>query len=292
MCGEMVVLSALAAVSGCAVDAPASTGDELTAVEGSSVVHLQPVRAASKVADVAPPGAHLTYWGGPLLGTVHVSPIYWNSAVQFQSTLSLFYNDVPNSPLYTLLGQYGVGHGSGVPGIVGANTTRNILDADVRNEVLSEINQGRVAPPNDPNAYYPVHLAPGMQVTAPDGSRSCVQFCAYHGTFQVQNSAGTLFNVNYGVLPDLSGACNGICGANPAVVNNTTSVASHELIEATTDPAVGLATTFGPPLGWYDPNNGEIGDICNAQQGTTTGNGRSYVIQLEFSNAVNNCVAQ
>jgi hypothetical protein len=27
-------------------------------------------------------------------------------------------------------------------------------------------------------------------------------------------------------------------------------------------------------------------------QGTTTGNGHTYVIQLEFSNAANNCVAQ
>ena len=65
-----------------------------------------------------------------------------------------------------------------------------------------------------------------------------------------------------------------------------------ELIEAVTDPAVGIATTFGPPLAWYDRTNGEIGDICNGQQGTTTGNGRSYVIQLEFSNSANNCVAR
>jgi len=44
------------------------------------------------------------------------------------------------------------------------------------------------------------------------------------------------------------------------------SVASHELVEATTDPAAGLATTFAPPLAWYDRAFGEIGDICTAQQ--------------------------
>ena len=48
-----------------------------------------------------------------------------------------------------------------------------------------------------------------------------------------------------------------------------------------------------PPLAWYDRNNGEIGDICNGQQGTTVGgDGVTYVIQLEFSNAANNCVAR
>ena len=36
--------------------------------------------------------------------------------------------------------------------------------------------------------------------------------------------------------------------------------------------------------------NGEIGDICNGQQGTYVANGTSYTIQLEFSNSANNCV--
>jgi hypothetical protein len=121
-----------------------------------------------------------------------------------------------------------------------------------------------------------------MSITAPDGSRSCVQFCAYHGTF-VRNGV----NVNYGVVPDIGqSGCNGGCGGS-TVTNNTNSVASHELVEATTDPAVGLATVFGPPLGWYDQvDNGEIGDICNAQQGTTAG----FVVQKEWSNAAHACV--
>jgi hypothetical protein len=36
--------------------------------------------------------------------------------------------------------------------------------------------------------------------------------------------------------------------------------------------------------------NGEIGDICNGQQGSYVANGTTYTIQLEFSNAANNCV--
>jgi hypothetical protein len=53
---------------------------------------------------------------------------------------------------------------------------------------------------------------------------------------------------------------------------------------------VGIATTFAAPLAWYDMTNGEIGDICNGQQGSYVANGTTYTIQLEFSNSANNCV--
>jgi hypothetical protein len=87
-----------------------------------------------------------------------------------------------------------------------------------------------------------------------------------------------------------TGGCStGGCG-NAGVFGNYTSVTSHELTEAITDADVGIATVFAPPLAWYDMVNGEIGDICNGQQGTYVANGTSYTIQLEFSNAANNCV--
>jgi hypothetical protein len=284
---KILSLSSALTVSACATD-PDTTGD-LVPISDSTVIHMLPFHTTDKVIEAAPPGAHLTNFGGPILANVHVAPLFWNSNVQFQGNLNPFYNDVPNSPLYTMLAQYGVGHGNGQAGFVDNRRRANVSDATVQTEVLAQINAGHLPGPTA-NTYYPVHFPPNMTITAPDGSRSCVVFCAYHGTFQVQNGAGTIINVNYGVIPDQGGGCAGGCGANAQRVNNLTSVSSHELVEATTDPAVGLATVIGPPLAWYDPNNGEIGDICNAQQGTTTGNGNNYVIQLEFSNAANNCV--
>src|SRR5258706_3956145 len=64
------------------------------------------------------------------------------------------------------------------------------------------------------------------------------------------------------------------------------------MIETITDAEVGLAVVAnGTPFAWYDAANGEIGDICNAQQATFTGSdAQTYVIQLEFSNAQNNCI--
>ena len=70
------------------------------------------------------------------------------------------------------------------------------------------------------------------------------------------------------------------------------SYTSHELVETITDPDVALATTSGPPLAWYDPTFGEIADICQGlAEGPVTGtDGVSYVVQQEWSNALNKCI--
>src|SRR5256885_13075037 len=95
-----------------------------------------------------------------------------------------------------------------------------------------------------------------------------------------------------GVLPDMSSSsgCATGCGTS-TTFNNQTSVASHEMIEAVTDAEVGLAAVVGPPLAWYNSASGEIGDICNAQQGTIVGtDGVTYTVQKEFSNVANDCI--
>ena len=242
----------------------------------------------AKIANAAPAGAHLTNFGGPTLTQVSVHPVFWNANTQFQPNLNAFYNAVTNSTLYDMLHQYSsIGRGSGVAGFVDNRTTTSVSDAAIHTELNRLFTAGSLPLPTT-NNYYPVHFPSGVTITASDGSKSCQVFCAYHGTY-VRNGV----NVNYGVIPDQGGGCANGCGRNAQRVNNLDSVASHELVEATTDPAVGLATTFSPPLAWYDQNNGEIGDICNAQQGTTVGgDGATYTIQLEFSNSANNCVAR
>ena len=61
------------------------------------------------------------------------------------------------------------------------------------------------------------------------------------------------------------------------------------LVSATVG-AVGLATAVGPPLAWYDPKWGEIGDICNGQEIAISLVGRTFIVQREFSNLANDCV--
>ena len=117
------------------------------------------------------------------------------------------------------------------------------------------------------------------------------------GTIDVSKISSTKY-LYYGIIPDVtSGGCAGGCGFSFNALDNFSSVASHELVEAITDPAVGVVEGDTPvaPLGWYDPqgNNGEISDICNAQQATVVGaNGKKVVVQKHWSNADNACIAQ
>ena len=282
-------------------------------------VHTMPVRDpnSAALAPAAPAGAHLSYFGGPVISNVHVVQVLYGSgsynaqvAGTTSPTMGQFYGDLTgtNSGYTSLLTQYNtpasggtnqaIGNGTfdGLFQIVPAagNNGSTITDAQIQSELLAQITAGHLPAPildaaGNVNTLYMIFFPPGKSITQ-GGSSSCVAggFCAYHGT------TSTLLNgknVLYGVMPDMqSGLCStGGCG-NAGVFGNYTSVTSHELTEAITDADVGIATTFAPPLAWYDMVNGEIGDICNGQQGTYTANGTAYIIQLEFSNAANNCV--
>ncbi len=263
----------------------------------------------------APAGAHLTYFGGPIISNVQVIQVLYGSgsynaqvAGNTSPTMGNFFADITSTGLITLLQQYntpvsggtgqtfGNGTFAGLFQIVPAagNNGSTITDTQIQSELLSQITAGHLPAPvldsqGNPNTLYMIYFPPGKTISQ-GGSNSCQAggFCAYHGT------TSNLFNskhVLYGVLPDMqagSGCATG-CGSS-TTFGNYTSVTSHELVEAMTDADVGIATVFGPPLAWYDMTNGEIGDICNAQQGSYTANGTTYTIQLEFSNSANNCV--
>ncbi|HEX8951704.1 MAG TPA: hypothetical protein VF945_07650 [Polyangia bacterium] len=267
----------------------------LTPPQRAGGPHIMPVHHPDRGKPEVHPNAtaQLTYYGGPVLSKVKVFTVFWNGQVQYQSQLNAFYTAVTNSAYFDWLSEYNtptqtVGRGSLLGTLVdpAPPTATALTNADIQTELGKLIDGGKVPAPTA-DTLYMVHFPPGVSIDL-NGSGSCSVFCAYHNTF-VHNGV----NVYYGVMPDQGGACAGGCGSDPVVFNNLTSVSSHELVESVTDAAVGLATTVGPPLAWYDQTNGEIGDICNGQQGTTVGNdGVTYTIQLEFSNSANNCVAR
>ncbi len=247
---------------------------------GSQLVSHSPLPDATS--------AKLTYRGGPVLQNVKVVTVYWGNNVQFSGTgtqsLDAFYTAVVQSAYYDWLSEYNtaspaqtIGRGTfGGTYAYTAGKTGTVTDANVHTALSSLIDGGMVPMP-DGNTLYAVHFAPGINITGSDGSKSCQVFCAYHGSY---SKNGT--NVYYSIVPDQGGSCAGGCGNDPSTFNNTTSVASHELVEATTDADVAQNN-----LAWYDDTNGEIGDICNAMQGTVG----SYTIQKEWSNKNNNCIA-
>jgi hypothetical protein len=297
-----------------------SSGNQVTAAPVTPMQHGVPWRDpnatnAAIVGFAAPAGAHLTYFGGPIISNVQVIQVLYGSGsynAQIAGTSSpsmgQFYGDITSSGLITLLQQYNTpvsggtgqtfGNGSfgGLFQIVPAagNNGSTITDAQIQSEILAQITAGHLPSPildsqGNPNTLYMIFFPPGKTISQ-GGSNSCQAggFCAYHGT------TSSLFggkHVLYGVMPDMQAGsgCSTGCGTS-TVFGNYTSVTSHELTEALTDADVGIATTFSAPLAWYDMTNGEIGDICNGQQGSYVANGTTYTIQLEFSNSANNCV--
>jgi hypothetical protein len=263
----------------------------------------------------APAGAHLTYHNGPIISNVQVVQVLYGSgsynsqvAGSTSPTMGNFFADITSTGLISLLQQYNTNISGGTNQIFGngtfgglfqivpaaGNNGSTITDAQIQSELLAQINAGHLPAPvldslGNPNTLYMIYFPPGKTISQ-GGSNSCQAggFCAYHGT---TSSTLNAKHVLYGVLPDMQAGsgCSTGCGTS-TVFGNYTSVTSHELTEAMTDAQVGIATVIGPPLAWYDSTNGEIGDICNAQQATYVANGTSYVIQLEFSNSANNCV--
>ncbi|KAI8613693.1 hypothetical protein BC830DRAFT_1130949, partial [Chytriomyces sp. MP71] len=234
-------------------------------------------------------GPHLTNYGGPVIASVEVHPIFYGP-VNYQSQLNAFYKGVVQSSWYDIMAQYNVYRGSAVDGILAIQTKSLLNDEkDIPALFFSLVKSGQINP--NANTYYPIHFASGINITQ-GGSNSCQAFCAYHGTIDISSLNVGQKYLYYGVIPDQGGNCANGCGSNSIAVNNLFSVSSHELAEAVTDAAVGLATTNAAPMAWYDVTNGEIGDICNAQQGSTVGgNGVTYVIQTQWSNTANACVA-
>jgi hypothetical protein len=252
-------------------------------------MHPKNVQRALQVGDVAgPAGAKLQYFGGPVIANAKVYAVYWGSNVQFQDHINQFYPAILNSPYMDWLKEYNtptqqIGRGSFGGAVIdtSAPSGTSVTDDQIQSEIEKLIDAGKL-PPNDGNNLYMVYFPPGVAITGPQGAgSSCVEFCAYHGTFQKGGQNGY-----YGVMPDLGGACASGCG-NGSAQDNITEVSSHEMIEAITDGAVGLATTAGPPLAWYDNNNGEIGDICVGNGAQVAG----FTVQLEWSNKVGKCTS-
>ena len=277
----------------------------------------------------SPAGAHLTYYGGRVVSNMQVVQVLWGTGgigtsnghflaqVVDTSTPSIatFYQQVLNSGYVDWLTEYNtditdfggspgtnqtIGHGSFSEQvrITPVNTSKSLTDGDIQTELVNQIMAGHIPLPTadadgNNNTYYAIFFPHGITISM-GGMNSCGRpgFCAYHGTIVASAPVGEIY---YGVHPDFQAGsgCDSGCGTGATTFDNVTSVASHEMAETITDCEVSLAGSLGPPLGWYDnfDNYGEIGDICNAQQGSIVGaDGHTYTVQKLFSNTANNCI--
>ncbi len=259
------------------------------------------------------------YYGGPVISNADVVVVYWKSTASTTAVncgggtdshgncigVSQFLSALSGSTFVDMLQEYNtaglsgtnqtIGRGSlhtGSPFVITphtANAGSTISNAQIQDEIQQQITATTLPPPatdstGNVNTLYFVYFPPGLTISDPGGvGTSCVDFCAYHNTFSATFNSTTFPDVPYGVMPDFgAGLCTIGCGTG-SQWQNVTSASSHEYAESTTDTGVGLATVFGPPLGWYDVNNGEIGDPCNQNTDTLTFDSVTYTFQQEFS---------
>ena len=269
-------------------------------VQGDQTIESGRAHAVAFTAGATPEAAAVSgkvqYFGGPVIANVKVVLVLWGSGIDatLVDRLGAFYAAVVASPYYDWLNEYDtpsqkIGRGSfaGAFAIVPKAVGASLSDAQIEAELLSQIARSRL-PKADANTLYMIHFPPGVQITLA-GAPSCAAggFCGYHNT--LRHGGRT---IAYAVLPDMGkgSGCDAGCGAAKATLDLVTSVASEELIEATTDRNVGLAKGLAAPLGWYDAQRGEIGDVCGSRTGKLRAGGSVWTVRKGWSNKANACI--
>jgi hypothetical protein len=196
---------------------------------------------------------------------VEVQAIYYGSNWSDNSATGQFekyLNYLVQSPYLDMLTDagYQVGRGSWDQGIVySVNLPKgsNLLDSTIRNTLQSEISSGFLKNP-DANRLYVIFVQPDVVVSNDNGGGSSSRyepqgFVGYHNSFvgfdAFQNSAV----IRYAIVVTPGGSYNQLSSTLPTF-DQMTSIASHEIAEAVTDP--------DPNTGWFDRDRKqEIGDV-------------------------------
>ena len=249
---------------------PAVTIEELREREEGDLFDGQP--------HVAPASAKLTYRGGALLTNVEVFTIFWGklwgsnkTSIKLIADINKFFAAILTSSAIDQLGEYSVTNQSiGYGSFVGTKTisanapAHSITDSKIKKRLKAWI-KAKTVPKPTKNMLYFIYLDPKI-ISIMGGGRSCQSYCGYH------NNVGKVY---YAVMPYPT--CDGCLGSK-AAFDALTGTSTHELCEAITDAV--------PGAGWYDDDNGEIGDICAWNFKQVAG----YNVQLEWSNKANKCV--
>ncbi|KAI8910467.1 hypothetical protein EDD86DRAFT_275513 [Gorgonomyces haynaldii] len=229
------------------------------------------------------------YWYyGPVVSNVQVNPIYYtgSSQISLQSSITDFYQKMSGSSYIAWLTEYYTGDDIGPGTLKGSINLQNapsvVDDTAIQQLLLSLASQKKIQPNQD--SYYPFHLGPGVDATK-NGYKSCVGFCAYHGTVKIDGNY-----IPYSVIPDLT-KCPVVCSGLSDPFQATTFLSSSLLAASIVNPGIGLMNSWGPPLGWVDPYHGEIGSMCFSSGATKLEiSGSVFTVAKLWSNVQGACV--
>ncbi|KAI8833162.1 hypothetical protein BJ741DRAFT_710492 [Chytriomyces cf. hyalinus JEL632] len=217
------------------------------------------------------------YGGGPVLSSVEITIVFYNSTTLDQSDLVDYYNFLSTSQQMNLLNEYNTPSQTITKGkLVGtyreSKNLKSSLDdlSHVRPYFRDLVLKGTINPTS--NSYYALHLGKGITVSMGGGS-SCITFGGYHNAIYIADIYPNTTYLYYGLIP--------YCGTKAM---DMAPAISHELVEAITDPL--------PPQGWYSQTFGEIADICSGIYSQLLDDaGKQRWVQRLWSNKEAKCIA-
>ncbi|HEY3819286.1 MAG TPA: hypothetical protein VGL81_19085 [Polyangiaceae bacterium] len=272
----------------------------LTPSGGSPVGHLGTEWDASLLDDAAPEVGLPPRLGGDASWTNAVPsgmPLVVNSggptvtSPVFQSVTFANYDLTPSvddfvsrvgltSYWLSAVGEYGIGLArAATPVHIAEGGPKNIDDADIQVWLANELAANPALEPPSSGTVYVLFYPSATSVTFA-GEEGCFTIGGYHNSIVVDG-----VNVSYAVIPE--------CVTETATeLQTTTSAASHEMIEAVTDP---LPLTSTPAYLEVDAahhfysvvlGGGEVGDLCAQWPASFfVPDDLAYTVQRTWSNA-------
>jgi hypothetical protein len=221
----------------------------------------------------APP--QVAFVGGPTLSAPQIYPVFFsNDDAATVASLADFTMNVGGTPYWTATtSEYGVGPATGHAAIMLAETAPGqIDDSQIQQWLAQKFAMGAPFPAANANDLIIIYYPAGTTITL-QGAQSCSTFGGYHNSAQVNGQ-----DIAYAVVPR--------CGS----LANTTGDASHELVEAVTDPfpMVNPAYPQVDDAHYYWEilfGGGEVGDMCaQFPWAFTQFPGFNYTVQRTWSN--------
>ncbi len=220
--------------------------------------------------------------GGSVIASPKVVAISFQGD-PLQSDVDAFASQLVSAPAYWsgAVGEYGVGAINETP--YHAQETApagTISDTDVQTWLTNKINTDSTFPKPDASTIYTLFYPAGTTV-ASGLDTTCNQMQGYHSSYPLSSSV----NVIYAIVP----RCPPPPVAGVTNADQMTAEASHELVEAATDPLPSQTPDYlsvdSDSHAWELLAGGEIGDLCAAFPNSFyKASGFDHLVQRVWSN--------
>jgi len=225
--------------------------------------------------------------GGDVLAAPKIVPITFAGDSRAPDLEAFATSFAASDTLKSQVSEYGVGAATvATPIHLADAATAATSDTDIQKLVTTSLTGATPAwGTPDKSAIYTLFYPSTTKITAPNGVSCAVNgFGGYHSEVALADGSAIVYAVIAGCDKFATSPFTG-----PMGIDQVTSVASHEWVEAMTDPHIDSAPAYGQPdsvdLGWLVVPGGEVGDMCGFNPNSSLiPSGMSHSVQRIWSN--------